>query len=150
MIQHNPVNVSLDVVWPGSSGKHDRQQLRQLFLNLLTNASDAMPQGGTLTVRVAAVHDGANALVIEFADTGTGVTSDDLARVWEPFFTTKAEGNGTGLGLAICRRIVEEQRGTISIESVVKEGTTLRITFPVPVIEEHQGPPRKHASAVVA
>ena len=85
----------------------DRQQLRQLFLNLLTNASDAMPQGGTLTVRVAAVNG--DALAIEFADTGTGVTSDDLARVWEPFFTTKGEGKGTGLGLAICRRIVEEQ-----------------------------------------
>jgi len=127
----------------------DRQQLRQLFLNLLTNASDAMPQGGTLTVRVAAVNDGAKALVIEFADTGTGVTSDDLARVWEPFFTTKAEGNGTGLGLAICRRIVEEQHGSISIESVVKEGTTLRITFPVPTSEEHrQGTPREHATAV--
>jgi signal transduction histidine kinase/CheY-like chemotaxis protein len=129
----------------------DRQQLRQLFLNLLTNASDAMPQGGTLTVRVAAVNDGANVLVIEFADTGTGVTVEDLARVWEPFFTTKEEGNGTGLGLAICRRIVEEQHGSISIESVVKEGTTLRITFPVLVSEEHrQGTQGEHATAVVA
>jgi len=114
----------------------DRQQLRQLFLNLLTNASDAMPNGGTLTVRVTAVSGDARAIVIEFADTGTGITSDDLARVWEPFFTTKGEGKGTGLGLAICRRIVEEQQGSISIESVVREGTTLRITLPVPVSEE--------------
>jgi two-component system cell cycle sensor histidine kinase/response regulator CckA len=110
----------------------DCQQLRQVFLNLLTNASDAMPQGGTLTLRVAAgqMEDGASAMVIEFADTGTGIKPEDLLKVWEPFFTTKDEGKGTGLGLAICRRIVEEHKGTINIESEVGQGTTVRITLP--------------------
>jgi signal transduction histidine kinase len=110
----------------------DNQQLRQVFLNLLTNASDAMPQGGTLTLRVAAgrTEHGASAIVIEFADTGTGIKPDDLLKVWEPFFTTKDEGKGTGLGLAICRRIVEEHKGTINIESEVEQGTTVRITLP--------------------
>ena len=110
----------------------DNQQLRQVFLNLLTNASDAMPQGGALTLRVAAgrtEHD-ASAIVIEFADTGTGIKPEDLLKVWEPFFTTKEEGKGTGLGLAICRRIVEEHHGTINIESEVGQGTTVRITLP--------------------
>ena len=77
----------------------DNQQLRQVFLNLLTNAIDAMPQGGTLTLRVAAgrTEHGAGAIVIEFADTGTGIKPEDLLKVWETFFTTKDEGKGTGL-----------------------------------------------------
>lgn len=110
----------------------DHQQLRQVFLNLLTNASDAMKQGGTLTLRVASRLPGvgASAIVIEFADTGTGIKPEDLSKVWEPFFTTKAEGKGTGLGLAICRRIIEEHHGTIDIESVFGQGMTVRITLP--------------------
>jgi PAS domain S-box-containing protein len=110
----------------------DRQQLRQLFLNLLTNASDAMPQGGRLTVRVNAgqLEHGAGSVIVEFEDTGTGIAPDDLAKVWEPFFTTKPEGRGTGLGLAICRRIVEEHGGTMHIESAVGQGTTVRIVLP--------------------
>ena len=109
----------------------DRQQLRQLFLNLLTNAGDAMPEGGKLFVRVAPSHlEGAAAVVIEFADTGEGIPSGNLEKIWEPFFTTKPEGKGTGLGLAICRRIVEEPGGTIDIESVAGTGTTVRMVFP--------------------
>jgi signal transduction histidine kinase len=110
----------------------DRQQLRQLFLNLVMNASDAMPQGGRLTLRVNAgqLEHGAGSVAVEFEDTGAGIAYDDLAEVWEPFFTTKPEGRGTGLGLAICRRIVEEHRGTISIESEVGAGTTVRIMLP--------------------
>jgi PAS domain S-box-containing protein len=110
----------------------DRQQLHQVFLNLITNASDAMPRGGTLTVRS---REGANAaghsaVVIEFIDTGTGVQTGDLPKLWEPFFTTKPEGKGTGLGLAICRRIVEEHRGTIEIETAPGKGATVRLTLP--------------------
>jgi signal transduction histidine kinase len=110
----------------------DCQQLRQVFLNLLTNASDAMTGGGTLTLRVAASkpEHGAGAIVIEFADTGTGIKPEDLSKVWEAFFTTKGEDKGTGLGLAICRRIIEEHHGTINIESEVGQGTTVRITLP--------------------
>jgi signal transduction histidine kinase len=120
----------------------DCQQLRQVFLNLLTNASDAMPQGGTLTLRVAAgrAEHGASAIVIEFADTGTGIKPEDLSKVWEPFFTTKEEGKGTGLGLAICRRIVEEHKGTIDIGSRVGRGTTVRITLPAQGREGHGTP----------
>ncbi|MDT4965265.1 MAG: hypothetical protein QOJ64_2 [Acidobacteriota bacterium] len=110
----------------------DNQQLRQVFLNLLTNASDAMEQGGTLTLRVATGRTvtGASAIVIEFADTGTGIKPDDLLKVWEPFFTTKGEGKGTGLGLAICRRIVEDHKGTINIETEVGKGTIVTVTLP--------------------
>lgn len=108
----------------------DRQQLRQLFLNLLTNASDAMPQGGKLTVR--ADSDGADEamVAIDFVDTGEGITAENLERIWDPFFTTKPEGKGTGLGLGICRRIVEEHGGKIEIQSEAGRGTTVHLVFP--------------------
>jgi PAS domain S-box-containing protein len=111
----------------------DRQQLRQVFLNLISNASDAMPGGGTLTVRsrVGAMPDRPRAVVVEFADTGIGVQTSDLPRLWEPFFTTKPEGKGIGLGLAICRRTVEQHHGTIEIDTRPGQGTTVRITLPV-------------------
>jgi PAS domain S-box-containing protein len=108
----------------------DRQQLRQLFLNLLTNAGDAMPGGGKLIVRVVAgVLKDAEAVVVEFTDSGEGIEAENLGKVWEPFFTTKPEGKGTGLGLAICRRFVEEPGGTIEIESKSGSGTTVRMMF---------------------
>lgn len=106
----------------------DRQQLRQLFLNLLTNTSDAMPGGGRLVVRVR--NDGDARVLIEFVDTGQGIAAPDLEKIWQPFYTSKAEGKGTGLGLPICRRIVEEHGGTISINSKVGSGTTVRVVFP--------------------
>lgn len=108
----------------------DRQQLRQLFLNLIANACDAMPEGGTLGLRAYLVD---NQVRIEIADTGAGIPPADLARVMEPFYTTKPEGKGTGLGLAISRRIVQEHRGTIEISSdgVPGKGTTVRIALPV-------------------
>ena len=133
----------------------DRQQLRQVFLNLFTNAADAMPQGGTLTIRTqAATASGAASpkdpkrlvtrslglpvsrsalqVVVEISDTGDGIPPDVIAQVWEPFYTTKPEGKGTGLGLAICRRIVLEHGGTIEINSagVPGKGTQIRITLP--------------------
>jgi len=109
----------------------DREQLRQVFLNLVTNASDAMPEGGKLIVRVLTQADnGVKSVRIELADTGPGIAPADLEKLWEPFFTTKPEGKGTGLGLAICRRVVEAHRGRIAIDSQSGEGTTVRITLP--------------------
>lgn len=109
----------------------DRQQLRQLFLNLLTNAADAMPESGRLIVRAEPTRlEGAEAVAIEFTDNGEGITPENLDKIWEPFFTTKPEGKGTGLGLAICRRIVEEPGGTIEVESQAGAGTTVRMVFP--------------------
>jgi PAS domain S-box-containing protein len=108
----------------------DRQQLRQVFLNIMTNASDAMPHGGTFTVRVHCEKRPAT-IVIEFIDTGEGIDADNLEKIWEPFYTSKAEGKGTGLGLPICSRIVEEHGGSIMLESEVGKGTTVRIVLPV-------------------
>jgi PAS domain S-box-containing protein len=111
----------------------DRQQLRQVFLNLFTNAADAMPAGGRLTPRVqlGELPAARPAVVVEVIDTGAGIPAEVLSRVCDPFFTTKEEGKGTGLGLAICKRIVEQHDGVLQIESVVGAGTTVRITLPV-------------------
>ncbi|MBN9520787.1 histidine kinase, partial [bacterium] len=119
---------------PGVPHIHaDRQQLRQVFLNLFTNAADAMPAGGRLVPRVrpGRLAPDRPAVVVEVADTGTGIPPELLARVCEPFFTTKDEGKGTGLGLAICRRIVQQHHGTLEVESRPGEGTTVRVTLPV-------------------
>jgi PAS domain S-box-containing protein len=111
----------------------DRQQLRQVLLNLFTNAADAMPDGGHLTPHVHAgeLPGGVPAVFIEVSDTGAGISPEHLARVCDPFFTTKEEGKGTGLGLAICRRIVDQHRGRLEVESRVGQGTTIRIALPI-------------------
>jgi PAS domain S-box-containing protein len=131
------INVATDFASDLPSIRADRHQLWQVFLNILTNASDAMPEGGILTVRAGRgiLENSAPALVIEFSDTGVGIKPEDLPKLWEPFFTTKPEGKGTGLGLPICRRTVEEHRGTIDIESGPGKGTTVRIILPMTEME---------------
>lgn len=111
----------------------DRQKLRQVFLNLLTNASDAMERGGQLSLTISrdVLPDGSAAVRIEVTDTGGGIPDAHLAKVFDPFFTTKEEGRGTGLGLAICRRVVDEHQGEIRIDSEVGKGTTVTILLPV-------------------
>ena len=111
----------------------DRQKLRQVFLNLFTNAGDAMPGGGKLTIRARRGQsvDKQPFITIEVSDTGAGIPPEILSRVMEPFFTTKEEGKGTGLGLAICKRIVQEHKGTIQLDSAAGKGTTVRLTLPV-------------------
>jgi signal transduction histidine kinase len=70
-------------------------------------------------------------VLIDFADTGVGIPPENLGKVQEPFFTTKEEGKGTGLGLAICRRVVQDHRGAMHIQSEVGKGTTVRVLLPV-------------------
>jgi nitrogen fixation negative regulator NifL len=135
----NKVDVVRDFASDLPSVLADRQQLRQVFLNLITNASDAMPAGGTLTLRAFSGFLGARAaVVVEFSDTGTGVQTGDLPKLWEPFFTTKPEGKGTGLGLAICRRTVEGHHGIIELETSPGKGATVRITLPAIAREENE------------
>jgi signal transduction histidine kinase len=109
----------------------DRQQMRQLFLNLFTNAGDAMPEGGTLTISVTKRPE-EKQICIEIADTGVGIPPEILPKVLEPFYTTKPEGKGTGLGLAICRRIAQAHNGTLNItsEGGLGKGTRVCITLP--------------------
>ena len=110
----------------------NRQKLRQVFLNLITNAADAMPSGGTLTLILnrLPLENGDPGVLIEVSDSGKGIPPEVLPKVMDPFFSTKEEGKGTGLGLAICRRIVQEHQGTIAIESALGKGTIVRMKSP--------------------
>lgn len=103
-----------------------QSELEQIVLNLLSNARDAMPDGGTLSVR-ARRHEGRVELCVE--DTGVGIEAEALSRVFEPFYSTKAQG--TGLGLTICRSIVWELRGTLEIDSLPGRGTRVWVGLPL-------------------
>jgi PAS domain S-box-containing protein len=107
-------------------------RLAQLFLNLLVNAAQAIPEGAIdeHEIRVSARVVG-SAVVIEVADTGSGIPPDVLGRIFDPFFTTKAMGMGTGLGLSICHGIVAQLGGTIGATSTPGAGTTLRVVLPL-------------------
>ena len=103
-------------------------QLQQVFLNLFLNARDAMPSGGWLSV-VTRVEAGR--VIAEVADTGSGIPSEQIARIYDPFFTTKAIGRGTGLGLSITYGIVREHDGTILCDSAVGQGTRFTMELPL-------------------
>lgn len=105
----------------------DREQLRQVWLNLASNALEAIGDEGLLTVRWHGLESGQ--LAVDFIDTGIGIAAEDLPRVGEPFFTTKR--GGTGLGLAIAQRIVERHGGVLTLESVAGQGTVARVQLPV-------------------
>jgi PAS domain S-box-containing protein len=137
LIQHQLKQRKIEVVRQYASGLPfvfaDRQKIRQVLLNLFTNANDAMAQGGSLTLRtgIEVIQGGRKAIRVEVNDTGHGIPPENLKRVMEPFFTTKEEGKGTGLGLAICRRIVQEHHGSMEIDSTQGQGTTVRLVLPV-------------------
>ncbi len=103
-------------------------QLNQVFMNLLNNAILAMKQKGTITITTA--RDGDH-VVLRFADTGMGISSENLERVFDPGFTTKGVGVGTGLGLSICYRIIQDHQGTIEVSSEVGNGTEFAMRLPI-------------------
>jgi PAS domain S-box-containing protein len=107
-------------------------QLQQVFLNLFMNARDAMPRGGWLSVSTRV---SGSRLVVEVADTGSGIPAEHLARIYDPFFSTKVIGQGTGLGLSITYGIVREHEGTIQCDSAVGQGTRFTLTLPLSVAQ---------------
>jgi signal transduction histidine kinase len=108
----------------------DRDQLQQVFLNLLLNARDAMPDGGEIKVETR--YDAlADEIIVEIKDTGTGIAPEHRTHLFDPFFTTKPPGTGTGLGLAVCYGIITAHSGRIEITSNNGQGTCVRITLPV-------------------
>jgi two-component system, NtrC family, sensor histidine kinase HydH len=106
----------------------DEYQLQQAFLNLFFNAIEAMNPGGKLTVRTETMAK-LQSIRVSIGDTGVGIPGQNLGRVFDAFFTTKQQG--TGLGLPITRRIVEEHKGTITVESEANKGSTFYVTLPV-------------------
>jgi len=115
----SPVIVSMD---------HD--EIKQVFINLLNNALHAMPTGGELRIKVDAGRD--NDRGVEFSDTGHGIPGEHLGKIFEPFFSTKGNGDGTGLGLSISYRIVQNHGGRIEVESEVGRGSRFRVVLPLP------------------
>jgi two-component system NtrC family sensor kinase len=107
----------------------DPAQLQQVFVNLLNNAAEAMPDGGTITVTTRPGGDATLQACI--ADTGCGIPRENLGRLFTPFFTTKAPGSGTGLGLSIVYGIIKMHRGQITVESELGRGTTFTVTLPL-------------------
>jgi signal transduction histidine kinase len=107
--------------------------LQQVFLNLAINARDAMlPTGGKITIVTSVDYFH---VTVRFSDTGSGIDAKQLEKIFQTFFTTKEEGRGTGLGLAICRKIVEQHKGEIAVESEMGKGTTFIIKLPLRRIE---------------
>lgn len=103
-------------------------QLEQVFFNLITNARDAMPNGGTITISTSIEDKFAE---ITFTDDGQGIPEDKMSSIFDPFFTTKEIGKGTGLGLSICKEIIEGHGGNISVKSKIDKGTEFIIRLPV-------------------
>lgn len=128
-----------EVVHDLGSTTVDPSQLNNVLLNLAINARDAMPNGGTLTIRAANIEPGASLppeipagrwVMIEVRDTGKGMAPDVLARAFEPFFTTKPTGQGTGLGLSMAYGFVKQSGGEIVLDSEPGKGTSVRIYLP--------------------
>jgi two-component system NtrC family sensor kinase len=123
-------NIQIDVEaaadLPNVSG--DVSQLQQAVVALATNAIDAMPEGGTLTLRAS--RSGPRVLV-QVIDTGIGIPPENMTRIFDPFFTTKDVGRGTGLGLAVCYGILSDHGGRLDVRSSLGTGTTFTITLPV-------------------
>jgi len=128
---------------PLMAGSSDR--LQQLFLNLINNSLDAMPDGGEIEIHTM-VEDKAGKpqrIVVDFIDTGFGMTSEVMAHMFDPLYTTKRRGHGTGLGLVIVSQIVTEHGGTVQVQSSLGKGTSFRLTFAaIPnelmEVEEHE------------
>ena len=132
--------LNLDASVPMLSG--DPNQMEQIVMNLLVNASDAMPEGGVITISTRLLDIEAERskmpffilpgryVVLSVSDTGTGIPQESLIKIFDPFFTTKEKGKGTGLGLATVYGIVKDHKGYIDVQTEIEKGTTFYIYFP--------------------
>ena len=129
-LRNGSIQVRKDLSASGLVVQGIEYKLQQVFLNLFLNARDAMPRGGWLTIATS-IRPGDTRAVVEISDTGLGIPPDQLSRIYDPFFTTKAIGKGTGLGLSITYGIVQEHDGTISCDSAVGKGTRFTLALPL-------------------
>ena len=122
-------------------------QLKQVLMNLLDNASYACESGGTITLATATAEDG---VVVHIKDTGTGISQKNLGRIFEPFFTTKPETKGTGLGLSVSYGIIKTHGGRIEVKSEVGKGSVFSIFLPLTQTNEAIFSPSSWAAAPLA
>jgi signal transduction histidine kinase len=130
---------------PLMAGSSDR--LQQLFLNLVNNSLDAMPEGGEIQIHTMLEGKAGKAqrILVDFIDTGMGMTPEVMSHIFDPLYTTKDRGHGTGLGLVIVSQIVAEHGGQVEVESELGKGTRFRLSFAaiptdVPAVVENQEP----------
>ena len=128
LVRKGNVTLVPDLPLTSVMATYDPQQIEQVLINLVTNAVQAMPDGGTLDVSLKEDDDD---LVIIMRDSGIGIPEENVVRIFDPFFTTKPEGEGTGLGLSVSYGIVSRHRGRIEVESEVGIGTTFTVTLPL-------------------
>jgi PAS domain S-box-containing protein len=126
--KNSSIQVRKELAAAGPAVQAIEHKLQQVFLNLFLNARDAMPKGGWLTI---VTRQEPGVAIVEVGDTGSGIPAEQLSRIYDPFFTTKAIGKGTGLGLSITYGIVQEHGGTISCDSQVGHGTRFTIQLPL-------------------
>jgi PAS domain S-box-containing protein len=122
----------------------NQNAMRQVFLNLITNAVQAMPEGGELTLRTQLLPG--PRIQLEVEDTGVGIPADHLNDIFNPFFTTKAPGQGTGLGLSVVHSVIKRYNGEIRVRSQIDRGTTFTIEFPCPCEMNAEAAASKDAS----
>jgi len=132
MVKHMiPASITIELEVVSSSSEilvnMNDAQIKQVLLNLVINAKDAMPDGGTLSVHVSELEEKPNLVQLVVSDSGNGMSDDVKTKMFEPFFTTKDRGRGTGLGMSMTHGIVEDHGGTIEVESELGVGTTVTI-----------------------
>jgi len=118
----------------------DKIHVQQALINLMMNAAQAMPDGGPVTVRTG--RDGSDRVWVSVTDSGVGVEEENLERIFQPFYTTKARGEGTGLGLSLTKKLIEANEGRIEVTSVKGRGSTFRLVLPAK--EANAGRAKRH------
>lgn len=126
LLNKNQINMNFNSTGEIPSITGNKEKLTQVFMNLIMNAIQAMPGGGSLTIQTFFKED---AVCVSFRDTGEGIPEEHISSIFEPFYSRKA--GGSGLGLAISKRIIEIHRGTISVESLPDQDTTFLVCFPL-------------------
>jgi two-component system NtrC family sensor kinase len=127
--QLNENSIKISTSWEEDPAKvyASKNQLRQVFLNLISNARDAMPEGGTLTIKTKSNRDH---ILVEVNDTGMGIREEHLDKIFDAFFTTKEGAKGVGLGLSVCYGFIKEHGGDLKVSSKRNEGTAFTIILP--------------------
>jgi two-component system NtrC family sensor kinase len=135
-LKENDIHIALTLTEGLNLVNASKNQLRQVFLNMVANARDAMPEGGTLSVVTGG---GTDIVYVEISDTGTGIREEHLDKIFDSFFTTKGEVKGVGLGLSVCYGFIEDHGGDIEVKSRMGEGTTFTISLPVYTATDSEG-----------
>jgi signal transduction histidine kinase len=132
VLKDGKVRVALNLADGLPALRGDIIQIQQVLINLILNARDAMaPSGGQLTITTEPWAEDKPGVMVSVRDTGVGMTTEELKKIFSPFYSTKLDKGGTGLGLTICQRIMRQHEGQITVQSIPLQSTTFNLWFPV-------------------